>query len=119
MNTTASSSVSPGPAPTSWVLIGGLWSFWQYGSFDISIGFILGGVPVNVTFPVIVPPAGRAAVTSIAELASPKTANKIKNFVRMIAAPLLQPVRKFWTSHRSNTGRRRDLLSGRLGSDLL
>jgi hypothetical protein len=69
-------------------LIGGLCSFWQYGSFDISIGFIFGGVPVKVTFPVIVPPVGLAAVTNIAEPASAKTANKIKNFVRMISTPL-------------------------------
>ena len=37
-------------------------SFAHDGSFAMSIGFIFGGVPVNVTFPVTVPPA--ASVSS-------------------------------------------------------
>jgi hypothetical protein len=32
-------------------------AFAHDGSFAMSIGFIFGGVPVNVTFPVTVPPA--------------------------------------------------------------
>jgi hypothetical protein len=69
----------------------------------MSIGFILGGVPVNVTFPVIDPPAGRAAVTSTAEPARAKTANRAKNFVRMISTPLFL-LSELWTYH-IHTGR--------------
>ncbi len=71
---------------------------------------------MNVTFPVIVPPAGRAAVTSIAEPASPKTANKRKNFVRMMT-PLFtlvheagpydhyrRPCRNYWPADSAPIG---------------
>src|SRR5271154_4049914 len=56
MYTTTHCKVFPGPVETFWVITGVACCLAQVGSLDMSIGFILAGVPVYVTFPVIEPP---------------------------------------------------------------
>jgi hypothetical protein len=83
MYTTTYSSELPGPVTTVCVFSGGLCSFAHVGSFDMSIGFIFAGVPVYVTFPVMVPLAGGRADTSIADATSTTIATQQKYVIRI------------------------------------
>src|SRR5579884_1270219 len=57
--TTTFSSVLFGPVTTTCVVAGGLCSFWQTGSFAMSIGLALGGLPSYLIVPLTVPAAAK------------------------------------------------------------
>jgi hypothetical protein len=62
-------------------------AFAHDGSFAMSIAFIFGGVPVNVTFPVTVPPAARRALGASANVARAHSATLVTILIRIGIPP--------------------------------